>query len=81
MTLRYEGVGLLGKELHLMKKVGGTDRREVQTGVEIGGTDVVGSKTAGAGVASEDKCVAEKEHSSKLVKEVGGSGTVWIGVV
>ena len=35
------------------EKLGGTDRTEVQTGVEMGGTEVGGSGTAGREVVSE----------------------------
>ena len=49
---QVRGNGTAGIEVVSDEQVGGSDRTEVHTGVEIGGTEVGGSGTDGIGVVS-----------------------------
>ena len=46
------------------EELGGTDKTGVHTGVGVGGTELVGSVTAGTGVVSEEVGMTERTRGS-----------------
>ena len=70
-------VGLLGRVVS--EEVSGTNKREVMTGVGVGGTEVGGSGTAWIGVVSEEEMGATDR--TDVQTQAGGGGTARTVVV